>query len=301
MITTNQPTTSTITQNLLNDTGVSHTDLIASDGHATITGQTSGQVNNVQIWNAVTNLQVGAASIAGDGESWTFSGNLAEGTYQLYAKFSDLVGNIGETSSLPTIDVDKTPPMPVMLNALLNSATNLTKVSGISETNSIVTVFDGTKLIGTVTAASDGTWSLQANVTGNGTHSFTESATDLAGNIGTSQGITLFSQTPKQLQGGSGNDVLIGGPNDKLTGGGGTDTFVFNPKLGNETITDFNVTQDVIAFAQSLFPNGVAQVLSQAHDSKAGAVIVVDANDAVTLTGVSVAQLQSHAGDIHFF
>ena len=157
MITTNQPTTSTITQNLLNDTGVSHTDLIASDGHATITGQTSGQVNNVQIWNAVTNLQVGAASIAGDGESWTFSGNLAEGTYQLYAKFSDLVGNIGETSSLPTIDVDKTPPMPVMLNALLNSATNLTKVSGISETNSIVTVFDGTKLIGTVTAASDGT------------------------------------------------------------------------------------------------------------------------------------------------
>ena len=142
---------------------------------------------------------------------------------------------------------------------------------------------------------------LQANVTGNGTHSFTESATDLAGNIGTSQGITLFSQTPKQLQGGSGNDVLIGGPNDKLTGGGGTDTFVFNPKLGNETITDFNVTQDVIAFAQSLFPNEVAQVLSQAHDSKAGAVIVVDANDAVTLTGVSVAQLQSHAGDIHFF
>ena len=42
-----------------------------------------------------------------------------------------------------------------------------------------------------------------------------------------------------------------------------------------------------------------AQVLSQTHDSKAGAVIVVDANDTMTLTGVSVVQL--HASDFQFF
>jgi Ca2+-binding RTX toxin-like protein len=58
--------------------------------------------------------------------------------------------------------------------------------------------------------------------------------------------------------------VLIAGRNDTLTGGGSADTFVFNPSFGKNTITDFNASQDVLAFAKSLFPNGVAQVLSQA-------------------------------------
>jgi Ca2+-binding RTX toxin-like protein len=40
------------------------------------------------------------------------------------------------------------------------------------------------------------------------------------------------------------HDVLIGRPNDSLTGGGGSDTFVFNPNFGNETIKDFDVNQD---------------------------------------------------------
>jgi hypothetical protein len=55
------------------------------------------------------------------------------------------------------------------------------------------------------------------------------------------------------------------------------------------------------AFAQSLFPEGVTQVLRQAHNTKPRAEIVVDANDTVTLTGVTVANLHSHASDIHFF
>jgi Ca2+-binding RTX toxin-like protein len=93
--------------------------------------------------------------------------------------------------------------------------------------------------------------------------------------------------------------VLIGAPNDTLTGGGGSDTFVFNPGFGKNTITDF-ASQDVIAFDDTLFTHATAaQVLSQTHDSKAGAVIVVDAHDTVTLTGVSVAQL--HASDFAFF
>jgi Ca2+-binding RTX toxin-like protein len=96
--------------------------------------------------------------------------------------------------------------------------------------------------------------------------------------------------------------VLIGGPNDSLTGGLGSDTFVFNPNFGKETIKDFNINQDVIAFDRTLFANATpAQVLSQTHDSSAGAVIAVDASDTLTLTGVTVAQLQSHASDFHFF
>jgi Ca2+-binding RTX toxin-like protein len=166
-----------------------------------------------------------------------------------------------------------------------------------------VSISDGTKLMGTVTASADGSWSLQANVGGNTIHSYTETSTDLAGNTGSSPGVTLYAPAAnKTLQGGTGNDVLIGGANDTLIGGLGSDTFVFNPNFGKETIKDFDVTQDVLAFSATLFANATpSQVLSQTHDSKAGAVIVVDATDTVTLTGVTVAQLQAHLGDIHFF
>jgi Ca2+-binding RTX toxin-like protein len=147
------------------------------------------------------------------------------------------------------------------------------------------------------------TWSLKANLAGNVVHSFTETSIDGSGQTASSTGVTLFSQASKQsLQGGTGNDVLIGGPNDTLTGGLGSDTFVFNRNFGKETIKDFNVNQDVIAFDRTLFSNATpAQVLSQTHDSSGGAVIAVDALDTLTLTGVTVAQLQSHASDFHFF
>jgi hypothetical protein len=104
------------------------------------------------------------------------------------------------------------------------------------------------------------------------------------------------------IEAANGNDVLIGQPNDTLTGGGGSNTFVFNLSFGKETVKDFNVGQDVLRFDHTLFANATAsQVLSQTHDSKAGAVIVVDAHDTVTLTGVTVAQLQSHSSDFFFF
>jgi Ca2+-binding RTX toxin-like protein len=178
-----------------------------------------------------------------------------------------------------------------------------TTLTGTAEADGSVSIFDGTKLVGTVTAAADGTWSLQTNVTGKGVHSYTETSTDASGNTVSSTGVTLFSQSPKQsLQGGSGNDVLIAGPNDTLTGGGGNDTFVFNAGFGKDKITDFNVGQDELLFDHRLLAQAMAsQVISQAHDSSAGAVIVIDPNDTVTLAGVTVAQLAANPSAIQFF
>jgi len=102
------------------------------------------------------------------------------------------------------------------------------------------------------------------------------------------------------LIGDSGNNVLIGGPNDTLTGGGGADTFVFNPNFGKETITDFgaNLNQNVIAFDKHLFSD-FSQV--QAHTTQSGnnAVITYDAGDKITLVGIQVADL--HDSNFHFF
>ena len=180
---------------------------------------------------------------------------------------------------------------------------SLTTLNGTSVGDGTVSAYDGNQLIGTTTAASDGTWILQVHLTGGSTHSFTEMATDLEGNAASSAGVTLYSNSQnKTLVGGTGNDVLIGDKGDQLIGGTGADTFVFNPNLGKETVTDFNVSQDILAFDHTLFANATAsQVLSQAHDTSAGAVITVDAHDTVTLTGVTVAQLQHNTSDFHFF
>jgi hypothetical protein len=193
-------------------------------------------------------------------------------------------------------------PNPVTSNAVKTQG-SLTTLNGTSVGDGTVSAYDGNQLIGTTTAASDGTWSLQVHLTGGAIHSFTETATDLQGNAASSAGVTLYSTSQnKSLIGGIGDDVLIGALGDKLTGGAGADTFVFNPNLGKETVTDFNVSQDILAFDHTLFANATAaQVLSQTHDSSAGAVIAVDAHDTVTLTGVTVAQLQHNTSDFHFF
>src|SRR5262249_52329765 len=122
-------------------------------------------------------------------------------------------------------------------------------LNGTAEANSTVSIYDGGTKIGTATAAADGTWSLQANVSGKVVHNYTEISTDATGYTVSSTGVTLYSTASNSLlQGGSGNDVLIGAPNDTLNGGAGSDTFVFNPGFGKNTIDRFNPSQDVLRF-----------------------------------------------------
>jgi len=155
-------------------------------------------------------------------------------------------------------------------------------------------VFDGSKPLGTVTADDSGDWHLQTKLS-SGTHQFTETATDVAGNTGNSVAVTDYATSGHTtLTGGSGYDFLIAGPNDTLIAGPGNDTFVFNQGFGKETVADFNVNQDQLAFNHALFAQSTAAfVLSRTHDTSFGAEIVVDPHDTATLTGVTVAQLQA--------
>jgi Ca2+-binding RTX toxin-like protein len=201
---------------------------------------------------------------------------------------------IGVPFPLQLADAGVQLPVPFMSDVVKNSNNSLTTLSGKSEPDSTVTVFDGSKSLGTATADGSGDWSLQTNIS-RGTHQFTETAIDLAGNTGASAAVTDYAPGGnKTLTGGSGNDFLIGANNDTLIGGAGNDTFVFNQGFGKETIADFNPNQDHLAFNHALFTQyTAAQILSQTHDTSAGAVIVVDPHDTVTLTGVTVAQLQA--------
>ena len=106
------------------------------------------------------------------------------------------------------------------------------------------------------------------------------------------------------MYGDGGNDKLDGGTgNDILIGSTGSDTFIFNTGFGKDVISDFTATgstHDVVEIKASLFANWAA-VEGAISDSASGAVIALDANNTITLTGVTKAVLiANHVDDFRF-
>src|SRR6185369_15133463 len=77
----------------------------------------------------------------------------------------------------------------------------------------------------------------------------------ITSNGGNGQDVLDGSSGHVVLLGGNGSDVLIGGMGDTLSGGNGPDTFLFRPGFGANTITDFDVHNDAVQIAKSVFQN----------------------------------------------
>ncbi|MCW2285377.1 hypothetical protein M2323_003316 [Rhodoblastus acidophilus] len=111
------------------------------------------------------------------------------------------------------------------------------------------------------------------------------------------------SSSSDYMNGLAGNDRLEGkGGADTLIGGTGSDTFVFNPGFGKDVIADFTVSgseHDTIEFSKSVFADWISLV-NGISDSAQGAVITVDANTAITLSGVTASQLIANPADFKF-
>jgi Ca2+-binding RTX toxin-like protein len=96
---------------------------------------------------------------------------------------------------------------------------------------------------------------------------------------------------------GDGRDRLIGGDgDDRLTGGDGPDTFVFGPGFGYDVVTDFS-RADHIEFDGGVFQN-FKQVQAASQQVGNDTVITLDANDSITLLGVTLPSL--HASHFDF-
>ncbi|MBR0715891.1 Ig-like domain-containing protein [Bradyrhizobium liaoningense] len=244
-------------------------------------------------------------SIAADANGgWSFVlGALADGSHHVTAVASNGSGP-GQTSTASApldFTVDTVAPVPGVVNVVQTGSNSVT-ISGISTTDSSVSVYDNGKLIGT-TFSSAGSWSLTSQLSKSAVHSLTQTATDAAGNTASAPGVTLYSnQVSQALNGGAGADVLIGRSGDKLTGGAGSDTFVFNAGFGKEVIYDFTpgtaITQgDHIAFSHEMVPD-FAHLLADARQVGANVVITVDKADVLTLNNVALSNL--HAADFSF-
>ena len=86
------------------------------------------------------------------------------------------------------------------------------------------------------------------------------------------------------LDGGTGNDTLIGDSgNDLLTGGKGADTFVLSNSSGFDRITDFSNGNDVIDLSATDFEDfGDVNLVEQ----NGTVFIFIDEDSSVELTGV---------------
>jgi hypothetical protein len=104
------------------------------------------------------------------------------------------------------------------------------------------------------------------------------------------------------------NDGQIGVPNipnainvdstgtDKFVASTGVDNFVFHASFGKDVISGFDVKQDGLWFDHTMF-SSPADILNHATDVNGNVTIVLDANNSVTLQGVTKAQLT--ASDFH--
>ncbi|WP_257896097.1 Ig-like domain-containing protein, partial [Enterobacter chuandaensis] len=121
---------------------------------------------------------------------------------------TDAAGNASAPTAGYTINVDTLAPAAPVISAVVDDVgsvigpvtgtnpTNDTRptLSGTAEANATVRIYDGITLVGTVTADASGNWTLPETTTTltQGTHNFTATATDAAGNTSPASAVTTI-------------------------------------------------------------------------------------------------------------
>ena len=288
------PTTPTILS-FASDSGTVG-DHITNDTTLTLTGMAEAN-STVNVFDGATQLGTARAGASG---AWSFAtATLTNGTHIFTATDCDFSGNSSPASSAFNVTVDTVSPTDVFTGDIKNSNGSFTLRgsvfdNGTAGVGDVVKIYDGTTYLGSTTVGTNGQWSFTTAALSNKTHSFTSTATDVAGNVGMSTGAAIY--------GTSGNNTLVSrSGNDIMTGGSGADTFVFNGKtFGNDVITDFRSqgsSHDTIQFSKTAF-SSFAAVLAHAAQVGTDVVITYDAADHVTLKNVSLGNLTQH--DFHF-
>lgn len=165
----------------------------------------------IAIYDNGTLLTTVTATIDG---TWEFlSTTLGNGQHVFTAIATDAAGNVGPASSGFILNVDTVAPSTPILTSVVDDITGgvfnaalsngqLTNdarptLNGTAEAGSTVNIYDGSTLLGTALVQSNNSWSFTPTIPlGNGSHTFTVTATDPAGNTsGATAGFTINVDT----------------------------------------------------------------------------------------------------------
>jgi Ca2+-binding RTX toxin-like protein len=172
----------------------------------------------------------------------------------------------------------------------------------VSEAGATLTVSEGATKLGSAVADSSGAWSLTLSGLTNTLHTFGLTATDLAGNKATASPTLYNPAVNAAIVGTTAAELLIGRPGDTLTGGAGSDLFVFRAKAGQETITDFTPASgatagDLLQIDPTL-ATSFANLLTHATQVGANVSVSFPTGESLLLQNVQLSSL--HAGDFLF-
>lgn len=105
-----------------------------------------------------------------------------------------------------------------------------------------------------------------------------------------------------EIEGGAGNDTIDGGlGNDILSGDGGADTFVYKTGYGKDTIEDFEIGTDKIKLTAGPKFDTLKEVAANAKQSGKDVVIKLDANNTLTIKGMTLKDFKANIKDIISF
>jgi hypothetical protein len=234
--------------------------------------------------------QVSTVTADGNG-SWSYdTGHLDKGNHSFTAKATDVAGNTSDSSETTTVAVKGQTVAPDITSFSRTGLHDVT-IKGTADAGSLVMLFDGNKLIGTVKADGDGDWAFKASHLSNQVHTFKAQVFDDDGHVVSSGAAIFGSSRGDTLTGTTGNDIFIGN--------GHSDTFVFAADFGHDIIKDFTASgpgHDTIQFSKSVFSD-FASVLN--HASQVGQdVVITHGDDSLTLKNIKLGAL--HSSDFHF-
>ncbi|WP_171496433.1 Ig-like domain-containing protein, partial [Acinetobacter seifertii] len=133
----------------------------------------------------------------GDG-TWTLADNtlptLTDGPHTITVTATDPAGNVGTTNAVVTVDT--TAPVVALNDVLSNDSTPALTGTVTDPTATVVVTVDGVNY--PATNNGDGTWTLADNTLPtltDGPHTITVTATDPAGNVGTTNAVVTVDTT----------------------------------------------------------------------------------------------------------
>ncbi|HEY1227112.1 MAG TPA: Ig-like domain-containing protein, partial [Ramlibacter sp.] len=167
-------------------------DMLTSNTTPVLVGSDAEHGAKVELYDGATLLGSAVADATG---AWSVKAPaLADGSHALSIKMTDIAGNQSLSSSF-TLTIDTTAPAKLAKPTLDPSTdsgvpgdwiTSYTapKLTGSgAEAGAKVDVLEGTTVLGSATANSDGSWSLTLSTLAVGTHNLVLHQTDVAGNV----------------------------------------------------------------------------------------------------------------------
>ncbi|QNY07133.1 BapA prefix-like domain-containing protein [Acinetobacter seifertii] len=169
-------------------------DVLSNDSTPALTGTVTDPTATVVVTVDGVNYP---ATNNGDG-TWTLADNtlpvLADGPHTITVTATDPAGNVGTGSAVLTVDT--TAPVVALNDVLSNDSTPALTGTVTDPTATVVVTVDGVNY--PATNNGDGTWTLADNtlpVLADGPHTITVTATDPAGNVGTTNAVVTVDTT----------------------------------------------------------------------------------------------------------